>query len=77
MTAEQNEIITALRTASMLPGIWDKKFIEKMYFSKRDFKLSASQNEWLYRLLYKYRVQLPDMYEKYKDNEFCKQKPKP
>lgn len=74
MTSEQHEIIKGLRIARMLPGSWDKSFSEKLYFSKPDFKLSETQSEWIFRLLYKYRKQLPDLYEKHKDNDFCKAK---
>jgi len=74
MTAEQDEIICGLRGASLQLGSWDKSFVQKLYFSKKDFKLSPAQIEWIYRLLYKYRAQLPVLYEKHKENEFCKPK---
>jgi len=71
---DYDEIIRGLRTATMLPGSWDKRFSEQMYFSKQDYVLTESQIEWIFRLLYKYRAQLPELYEKHKDNEFCKPK---
>ena len=75
MTIDQRVIINALNeSVTMLPGSWDKSFVRKLYFSKPNFDLSESQNEWIFRLLYKYRAQLPDLYEKHKNNEFCKQK---
>ena len=74
MTEEQHEIIKGLRVASMLPGSWDKSFSERLYFSKPDFKLSEKQSACIFGLLYKYRSQLPALYEKHKDNEFCKAK---
>lgn len=78
MTREQSEIIEGLRRVQLPIGAeFDKSFIEGMYFSKSNYDLSVKQNEWCFRLLYKYRVQLPDLYEKHKENELCKQKPKP
>lgn len=73
---DYDEIIRGLRNATMLSGSWDKRFTERMYFSKQDYVLTESQIEWLFRLLYKYRKQLPELYEKHKDNEYCKPKSK-
>lgn len=70
-----DEVIRGLRTVSMLPGSWDKRFVRDMYFSKPDYNLSEKQIACIYGLLYKYRAQLPELYEKYKENEFCKPKP--
>ena len=72
-----DEIIQELRTVKIPFGSdRDRSFIEQMYFSKRDFKLSDNQIAYIYGLLYKYRKQLPDLYNKHKENEFCKPKPK-
>jgi len=34
-------------------------------------ELTDAQNEWLYRILFTYRKQIPDVYEKYRDNPLC------
>lgn len=74
MTQEQKEICLALGGVTYLPGSFDKRFGRNLYGiaeSKPDKELSEKQNEWMYRLLYKYRKQLPRTYEKYKSNPFC------
>lgn len=56
---------------------FDKRFIWKMNHNARyDSKLvlSEKQTEWIYRLLYKYREQLPKTYKKYKEHTQCKAK---
>jgi hypothetical protein len=51
MTKEQQDICLALGKVSYLPAEPEKELSEK-------------QNEWMYRLLYKYRKQLPNTYER-------------
>jgi hypothetical protein len=75
MTNEQLEIATHLIRCTVLPGSWDKRFINKVgqiavSLPKQD--ITESQNEWLFRLLYKYRRQMPNLYQKHKTNQFCK-----
>jgi hypothetical protein len=77
MTKPQIEIITHLyKRVTILPGTWDKSFIRNVY--NGDFKKPVTdlQEEWLYRLLYKYRRQIPEIYEKHKTNPFCAKRPK-
>ena len=74
MTPDQIEIATSLSNCKLPFGSFDKNFIGDMHhFAK--FKpskdLSEKQNEMLFRLLYKYRNQLPGCYQKHKHNIFC------
>lgn len=73
MTTEQIQICTALGNVNYLPASFDKRLGNNLYSLSRNKSsvLSEKQNEWMYRLLYKYRRQLPNTYEKYKDNHFC------
>lgn len=74
---DYDEIIRGLRMVKLPYGAnFDKSFIENMYFSKQDYNLSESQIKTIFGLLYKYRAQLPELYDKYKDNEYCKPKSK-
>jgi hypothetical protein len=84
MTPEQNDICTALGKVTYLPASFDKRFGNNLYGlaqSQPEKELSEKQNEWMYRLLYKYRKQLPKTYERYKANPLCSRletpKPKP
>lgn len=75
MTAEEKEIIQTLYRCTFEAGSWDKKFIRDHYKATvlhPDAWLSEKQHEWTYRLLYKYRAQVPDVYEKYKYHRYCK-----
>lgn len=77
MTLDQKEICIALGRANYLPGSWDKRLANTLHSLATinpEKELSESQNEWMYRLLYKYRKQLSNTYEKYKSNEFCNKK---
>lgn len=75
MTLDQLEIIIGLHTCKFLPGSWDKRFVNDLYHKKPDPPLTDTQNEWLFRLLYKYRKQVPNLYLKYHNNPLCAKKP--
>lgn len=68
MTTEQREITVTLYNCTMLPGSWDKRFIRNVVDRP---ELTETQNEWIFRLLYKYRKQCGKVYEKYKSNPNC------
>lgn len=79
MTQDEIQIATNLYACTMLPGTFDKRFVTDMYFRSKQQEpkpLSDKQNEILYRLVYKYRKQIPHTYEKYKNNIYCQPKPK-
>lgn len=74
MTADEINIATRLYNCSMLPGTFDKRFVADMYSRSKQQEpkpLSDKQNEILYRLVYKYRKQIPHTYQKYQNNPFC------
>lgn len=76
MTAEQREICIKLGNLRYLPGSWDKKFARNVYGKAVDGKeLTETQKEWIYRLLYKYRGQVPVLYQKHKGHPHCSRKP--
>jgi len=68
MTQSQLIITTALAQVRYLPGSFDKRLGQGLYKLP---ELTAKQDEWMYRLLYKYRKQMPGIYERYKDNPNC------
>jgi hypothetical protein len=69
MTKDQYDICKALYLqVKYFPGSWDKRIGTTLYYLD---ELSEKQNEWMYRLLYKYRRQLPALYDKHKDNPLC------
>lgn len=75
MTAEQIEIALSFDRITFLPGSWNKKFANAMYYKAKyepELELSSLQNEWIYRILYTYRKQIPDIYQKYCNNPNCK-----
>jgi len=67
-------IIKQLSECSMLPGGWDKRFIKNLASLKPDADLTESQIEWIFRLLYKYRAQLPQLYKQHQNNPLCSRK---
>ena len=74
MTTEQVAICTALGHCRFLPGTFDKRFSSKVAGIAElhpDQELTEKQIEWMYKLLYKYRKQIPNTYEKFKDNPLC------
>jgi hypothetical protein len=83
MTEDQREICLALGKVSYLPASFDKRFGQNLNATATldpAKELSEKQNEWMYRLLYKYRKQLPNTYSRYKDHPLCcraGERPKP
>lgn len=74
MTPEQINISKGLGTVTTLSGGFDKRFmsnISAIAENTPDKEITDKQNEWMYRLLYKYRRQLPGLYEKHKTNPYC------
>lgn len=74
MTKDEIEICINLGKVSYLPASFDKRFGNSMHslaINSPEKELSESQKEWIYRLVYKYRKQLPLTYEKYKSNPMC------
>jgi hypothetical protein len=76
MTEEQISICKSLGSVIYLPGSWDKRLGMTLFYAANNttsLELTEKQNEWMYRLLYKYRRQIPATYEKFKDNPMCSQ----
>lgn len=74
MTEEQKYICMQLGNVSYLPASFDKRFaknLSSLVQTQPEKELTEKQIEWMYRLLYKYRKQLPRTYEKYKNNPLC------
>lgn len=75
MTTDEISIATLLNSCSLLPGSFNKRFIKSIYYqaiNKPESELTEKQKEWLFRLLYTYRGQVPETYKKYSDNPFCR-----
>ncbi len=74
MTEDQILIIESLNTCKLLPGSWNKRFIKSIvgiFKTEPNKVLSEQQNEWLYRLVYTYRRQIPEIYNKFRHIPQC------
>jgi hypothetical protein len=77
MTQEQIDICTALGKVRYLPASFDKRFGNSLHSIAQNTpekELTEKQNEWMYRLLYKYRKQLPNTYDRFKNHPMCAKK---
>ena len=75
MKTEEIEIAKSFNSVTFLPGSFDKRLAQNMCsfaLNHPDKEITERQSEWIYRLLYKYRRQVPLVYEKYKEHEYCK-----
>ncbi|NEP61459.1 MAG: hypothetical protein F6K31_31660 [Symploca sp. SIO2G7] len=62
MTPEQIEKINKLAGCTFKPGSWDKRFVRSLKESSEQTpnkELSVKQIEWVDKLTYKYRRQIP------------------
>ncbi len=78
MTNDELHICRALGNVNYLPASFDKRFgnnLSNIANTEPHKELTESQREWMYRLLYKYRRQLPKLYECFKNHEHCSRKP--
>ena len=79
MTEAEIEIAKSFDRVTFPPATWDKRFARQwcnQATSGPGYDLTEKQSEWIYRLLYKYRKQIPDVYNKYKDHPLCAPKKK-
>ena len=76
MTAKEQDICLALGGVRYLPGGWDKRFGNNLNIlaGTPGKDLTEHQREWMYRLLFKYRKQLPSLYEIHKNHPHCARK---
>lgn len=77
MTEEQILICKKLGEVRYFPASFDKRFgnnLAGIAEKEPEKELTEKQIEWMYRLLYKYRNQLPQTYERFKSHPFCKKK---
>ena len=77
MTQDEINICINLGKVRYLPASFDKRFGNTMHslaINNPEKELSENQKEWIYRLVYKYRKQLPKTYEKHKNNPSCTKK---
>lgn len=80
MTADEQLIILKLNSCTFLPASWNKRFVgsllNKIKSDGTSDELTESQREWMYRLLYRYRKQIPETYNKFKHVPECGRKEK-
>ena len=74
MTASEHEICKALGNIRYLPGTFNKRFGHSVSRYGIDKELSLNQQEWIYRMLYTYRKQLPRLYQIHKNHPHCNKK---
>lgn len=75
MTRDEQQICLAIGNVRYLPGTWDKRFARKMAEIAEQNpakELSEGQKTQVYRILYKYRKQMPRLYELNKNHYLCK-----
>lgn len=72
-TSEERHIALELRLkVTFQVASWNKRFCRSMYdLAKSDGEATECQKQWLYRMVYTYRKQVPELYEKYKFHEHC------
>lgn len=77
MTPDEIHIISKLTLVRFLPASWAKRFVKDIAsVAKPETELSEKQSEWIYRLLYTYRKQVPYTYNKFKHHKHCRKAPK-
>lgn len=79
MTPEEVEISLAFDQVEFQMASWAKRFARDMNSVARQnpkFDLTPEQSEWIFRLLYRYRKQLPALYNKYQYHPLCNYKAK-
>lgn len=75
MTADEIIIAKSFSNVTFLPGSFNKRLARSMQFIADKYPeqpITERQSEWIYRLLYTYRKQIPDVYNKYCTHKYCK-----
>jgi hypothetical protein len=60
MTDDERAAVAGLWRCTFLPGSWDKRFARALAQRDASKPLSDKQRDWLWRLVWKYRRQIPD-----------------
>lgn len=79
MTPAEYRISIALERVRCLPGGWDKRFIKSIVYKRATAPktgLTKKQHQWLLRLLYKFRAQVPYTYALFAQTKHCRRAPK-
>ncbi|MCY7361528.1 MAG: hypothetical protein LH629_05590, partial [Ignavibacteria bacterium] len=69
MRAEEIEIIIALNNIDFSNADFDRKFVKTIYQfinAEPEVELSDEQRTWLFKLLNKYKSEVPEVFIKYK-----------
>jgi hypothetical protein len=77
MTPDQIQIAKSFNRITFQPGTHNKRFAQSMIAiaeNKPEYEISSKQEVWLYWIIYTFRRQIPDVYEKFKENPNCKKK---
>lgn len=75
MSADELLIVEKLSGCNYAPGTWSKRFITDMFHiakASSEYLLAEPQREWIYRVLYQKRKQVPFTYEKFKSHPHCR-----
>lgn len=75
MSTDELLIIEKLNACKYAPGTWAKRFVRDLHKTSQEtpnVELSDRQREWVYRVLYSKRKQLPATYQRFKDHPHCK-----
>ncbi len=75
MTEEQIYICRRFGGVKFLPGSWDKRiarYLHRISTEDPQKELSEKLADNIFRLLFRYRRQLPDLFKKFNDHPKCK-----
>lgn len=75
MSTDELLIIGKLAVCNYAPGTWSNRFIADLSLLEKEnssYILTEPQREWIYRVLYQMRKQVPFTYDKFKSHPHCK-----
>lgn len=75
MSADELLIVEKLSGCRYAPGTWSNRFITDLALLAKEnssYILTEPQKEWIYRLLYILRKQVPFTYKKFQKHPHCK-----
>jgi hypothetical protein len=75
MTADEIIIVHNLNCCRLPMASWTKRFVRDVHsqsLNNPESELTDKQKEWIYRLVYTFRKQIPGTYKKCINNKFCR-----
>lgn len=80
MSPDEIKIARSFSRITFAPATFNKRFalnMNSLAETNPDQEITEKQREWMYRILYTFRRQVPDIYRQFENHEYCRKIKRP